>query len=78
MIFPNLQPPTFQCSDVTATSLKLHYHSNRPGLAPFVNGLLAGLSKMFETPITVQVTQSETGGAGHDVFLISWVPPLWK
>lgn len=72
MIFPDLRPPRFECSDVEAASLKLHYHSHRPGLGDFVVGLVQGLGKMFSTPATVEVMEKKAEGADHDVFLVSW------
>ena len=36
MIFPKLQPPRFECTDITSRSLKLHYFTHRPGLESFV------------------------------------------
>jgi len=74
MIFPKLQPPRFQCTDVTANSLHLHYFTHRPGLAPFVVGLMQGLGKMFKTPTTVRLIESKAAGADHDVFDIRWTP----
>jgi hypothetical protein len=74
MIFPKLQPPRFECTDVTAASLKLHYYTHREGLAPFVVGLMQGLGKMFGTPITVRPLESRGTGADHDVFEVSWTP----
>ena len=75
MIFPKLQPPGFRCTDVTNTSLNLHYFSHRPNLTPFVNGLLRGLGKLFKTPVTVRMIESKAGGAVNDVFHVEWVPP---
>lgn len=72
MIFPNLQPPRFSCTDVTENSLVLHYHSHRPGLTYFVVGLLQGLGKMFLSPTSVEVTRRKSDGADHDEFLVSW------
>jgi Haem-NO-binding len=72
MIFPDLQPPRFSCSDVTENSLMLHYHSHRPGLSDFVVGLLQGLGKMFNTPAVVEITERKDDGADHDVFLVRW------
>ena len=72
MIFPNLQPPRFQCSDVTEDSLALHYHSHRPGITAFVVGLLQGLATLFETQAEIQITQRKSEGADHDVFLSRW------
>ncbi len=74
MIFPKLQPPRFQCSDLTDRSLKLHYFSTRQGLAPFVVGLMSGLGKMFDTPVTVRLVAARAAGADHDVFEVTWTP----
>lgn len=74
MIFPNLQPPRFRCTEVTSSSLQLHYISERQGLAPFVVGLLHGLGKMFGTQVTVKLKQSRDQGADHEVFEVSWTP----
>ena len=72
MIFPELKPPEFECTDITANSLRLHYHSDRPGLAPFVVGLVEGLGEMFATEVEVLQEESVAAGAGHDVFKVSW------
>jgi hypothetical protein len=72
MIFPKLQPPRFECANITAGSLKLHYYSHREGLAPFVVGLMQGLGKMFKTPVTVRLVEAKTQGADHDVFDVTW------
>jgi hypothetical protein len=72
MIYPNLQPPRFSCSDVEANSLKLHYFSHRAGLTPFVVGLVRGLGKLFNTPCGCECVESKAAGADHDVFLVTW------
>jgi hypothetical protein len=72
MIFPQLKPPRFQCSDLSANSLRLHYLTDRPGLTRFVVGLLQGLGTLFSTPVKVQLVESKVSGADHDVFLIEW------
>ncbi len=72
MIFPNLDPPRFEYSDLTETSLRLHYHTHRPGLAPFVLGLLQGLGTMYETPVEVRQLEFKSQGAPHDVFSVAW------
>jgi hypothetical protein len=73
MIFPRLEPPRFKVSDMTERSLLLHYHTQRAGLAPFVTGLLKGLGKRFQTPLTgVTLIRSRAEGAGHDTFLVEW------
>lgn len=74
MIFPNLQPPRFVCTDVKPGSLRLHYHTHRPGLAPFVVGLLKGLGTMYSTPVEVRVVAACDQGADHDEFDVVWSP----
>lgn len=36
MGMPAMAPPSFDCTNVTATSLELHYYSQRPALSPIV------------------------------------------
>jgi len=75
LMFPKLKPPEFECSDISDTDLRLHYRSDRPGLAPFVFGLLGGLGEMFDTVVTVRHEQRVDDGADHDVFHVSWRCP---
>lgn len=72
LIFPKLQPPDFSCSDVQEDSLLLHYRTHRLGLEPFVDGLLQGIGKMFNTPVSVQLVADRRHGADHSVFRIRW------
>ena len=75
MIFPQLRPPRFECTDITACSLKLHYFTHRRGLESFVVGLVRGLGKMFGTPVTVDLAAARSRGADHDVFAVAWEQP---
>lgn len=75
MLFPKLNPPRFECTDVQAQSLKLHYYSERIGLEPFVVGLIVGLGKMFGTPATAVLAQGRDSAAGHDIFEVTWSTP---
>jgi len=72
LIFPALRPPSITCTDITKNSLTLHYRTFRPGLAPFVVGLLKGLGKRFATPVDVRLVESAADGADHDVFAVRW------
>jgi hypothetical protein len=72
LIFPHLRPPRFSCFDVTESSLCLRYYSDRPGLAPFVIGLLNGLGEMFHTPVRVCQEGSKYAGLDHDTFQVEW------
>ena len=72
MIYPNLQPPRFECTDIAEDTLRLHYHTHRPGLADFVVGLVQGLGKLYQTPATATLVESKADGADHDVFEVRW------
>lgn len=72
VIMPNLQPPSFGCTEVSDHSLNLHYYSHRQGLASMVIGLVQGLGKMFGTETEVQHIKGHHTGDDHDVFYISW------
>ncbi|MCG6138814.1 MAG: heme NO-binding domain-containing protein [Nostoc sp. LLA-1] len=72
--FPQLQPPSFECSDVEEDTLSLHYRSDREGLAPMVLGLVKGLGTRFDTEVEITHTQSRDDGAEHDEFLVKYKP----
>lgn len=72
MIFPKLQPPMFECTDVQQAEMRLHYRSHRHGLSAFVIGLLEGLGEMFAVVVTVTHEERLDEGADHDVFHVAW------
>jgi hypothetical protein len=72
MIFPGMHPPRFVCTDITSTSLRLHYHTHRQGLTAFVSGLLQGLGARMGTPVRVTLAASRASGADHDIFDVTW------
>lgn len=72
MIFPQLQPPVFECSDWTERSVRLHYQTHRRGLTRFVEGALDGLGRRFATPLEITLEASRDAGADHDIFLLEW------
>lgn len=73
--FTELRPPGFWCTDVGERSLRLHYRSDRAGLAPMVIGLLRGLGRMFDTEVSIAHVASVAAGADHDEFQIDFSPP---
>lgn len=75
MIYPDLQPPEFACAEAGENVLLLHYYSERPGLTSFMVGLLQGLSKLYETPVSIALVASREKGADHDIFEVTWAPP---
>ena len=70
LTFPKLDPPSFRVGDVTDSSLRLYYHSRRPGLAPLVIGMLKGLGKRFDTPISPRLETPRGNGTDYDEFLV--------
>ncbi len=72
LIFPNLQPPRFECSDRHEDRITMHYYSHRPGLSMVVVGMLNGVAQIYNTPATVTQTKFKDKGADHDEFLVVW------
>ncbi|WP_397381873.1 heme NO-binding domain-containing protein [Prosthecobacter sp.] len=73
MMFPALQPPMFECTELGPAELRLHYRSHRRGLSAFVIGVLEGLGVMFEVVVTITHEERLDEGADHDVFHIAWI-----
>ena len=69
-VMPELQPPAFKCTEVDDDGMRLHYYSERPGLAPFVVGLVEGLAGHFGTAVEVEPDRLREHGADHDEFLV--------
>lgn len=72
LMYPKLLPPEFTVTDLRPGSLHLHYRSHRPGLKPFVVGLLKGLGVMFGVAVTIGIVTDRDHGADHDEFLVKW------
>ena len=72
LIYPKLTPPEFRVTDLEDRSILVHYFSKRQGLQDFVKGLLSGLGKLYDTPVTIEMIDSRHNGHDHDVFKVSW------
>ncbi len=72
LLFPHLKPPRFECSDRRSNQITMHYFSERKGLSVFVEGLLNGVAKLYETPALVEQTRFKEKGDDHDEFLVRW------
>lgn len=75
LLFPALKPPVFSIRDRSGRSLILEYRSARPGLQPFVGGLIKGLGQLFGTPVRVALVAGRHTGLDHDEFSIAWEEP---
>lgn len=73
LIYPKLSPPEFKVTDVTNSSLNLHYISSRIGFQEFVRGLIQGLAKRFDTKVVIELIQSRNNGSDHEIFKIIWI-----
>jgi Haem-NO-binding len=72
LIYPKLTPPEFSVTDLTESSISVHYFSSRQGLQEFVKGILQGLGKLYKVPVTVDLIASRQNGDDHDVFKVTW------
>lgn len=72
LAFPGVTMPQFRSEPAGDGALRVHYFSPRPGLAPFVLGVLEGIGAMYGEPILVRQVESREGGASHDVFLVEF------
>ena len=73
VVFPALEPPHFACENVRDDSLDLVYRTSRPaGLEPFVEGLVHGLARMFDTAVEVRLIQQRGENADCSIFHVRW------
>lgn len=73
LLFPHLTPPEFQVYDAEEDrAVYLHYFSKRAGLQEMVRGLLSGIGKMYQTPVSVELLQSRDDGHDHEIFKVRW------
>ena len=70
LMYPQLRPPSFRCTDVAPDRLVLHYYSSRSGLTPMVIGLVEGLGKRFGQQLRITPQLNRTQGDDHDSFLV--------
>lgn len=73
LLYPQLQPPSFQCAEVTEYGMVLHYHSHRAGMAALVVGLLQGLGKMFAVELKIEHIAKRGEAIEHDIFKLTYL-----
>jgi hypothetical protein len=76
LLYPQLKPPEFACTDVTDNSMRLHYFTTRPGLTNFMVGLLRGLGELHNVSVDIALVAAKDDGADHDIFEIRWEEPV--
>lgn len=72
LLFPDLKPPTFWCTDVDEHSLILHYQSDRGGLERMIPGTVRALAEMLNTTASVELIASRSEGAEHNQFRVEF------
>lgn len=70
LTFPELNPPSIWCTEVTPGSLFVHYASDRDGLAPFLVGLLTATARRFGEEAEIRQVRSRADGHEHDEFFV--------
>jgi hypothetical protein len=71
LMMPALRPPSFRCVELTPTTLRLDYWSDRPGLAPMVVGLVEGLAELLGTTASATHVLASADGHDHDSFAVT-------
>lgn len=71
-LYPELQPPQFDCTTVSDNVVDVHYVSPREGLTAFAAGVIDGLIERFNEKCTLEQIASKTSGDDHDIFRLTW------
>ncbi len=70
LYYSNIVPPEFKIDQISESEIQLHYFSIRTGLTDFMEGLILGLAKMFDTKVQVSLIQQKGPEHDHDIFKI--------
>jgi len=68
LLYPALRPPRFRCETIDSEQVRLHYWSDRRGMAPMVVGLVEGLAERYG--LLAKVFHETQHQPGHDSFII--------
>lgn len=69
-VFPQMKLPRFRVEPLDDGALRVHYGSERDGLAPMVTGLLRGLARRFGEQRTVRHLIARGPVSPEDVFVV--------
>jgi hypothetical protein len=73
--FPKLKPPSFRFDVIDDENLRMHYQPGLPtrqGLCPMVEGLIVGLSKHFQTEVSMEHSACSKSGADHCEWMLTF------
>ena len=68
---PGLNAPSFRLLRTKDGEALLEYYSERPGLQPFMLGLLAGLADYYGEAVDIEVAEQREDNGRADVFLLT-------
>lgn len=68
LTFPELDPPSFGVVEETPQRIVLRYESHRPGLTPFVIGLVQGLADLVGQRAAVALLEAKGEKCPADIF----------
>lgn len=68
LLYPALRPPRFRCETLEDERIRLHYWSDRRGMAPMVVGLINGLAERYG--LRASTFHEMEHEPGHDSFVI--------
>ena len=68
LLYPALRSPRFRCEIIDTEHIRLHYWSDRRGMAPMVVGLVEGLAERYG--LRAHVSHELLHEPGHDSFII--------
>jgi hypothetical protein len=71
LIYPKLTPPEFKVTDITENSINLHYFQKRRP-SGFCKRFNSRISKMYNTPVTINLVQTRDEGSSHEIFNVIW------
>jgi hypothetical protein len=72
IMYPNISPPEFKIVVAGVRKVELHYYSTREGLTDFMNGLIAGMAKLYHENPIIQLKNARSNGLDHEEFIINW------
>lgn len=69
-LLQNIDPPELVVEKITSKKILLHYYSNRTGMIQFLIGILEGIAQIYQTPISIEVQDSQPIDMHHDIIEI--------
>lgn len=67
LMFPDIKPPEFVVEEIDNDRVHITYLTYRMGLTPFFEGLMYGLSEMFNEPIGLKKLSTIEHGAKYEI-----------